>query len=139
MVVGEIAAGLRLALAGVGAAVSALNAVQIAVILPALIGTAYSIYSFLYSLKEFVIEFIATSPYTFFHENFNAIFQSDLFHLVSYSCSFKTLGMVFNFYFFAFMTFVILVGTSITLWAFTKFWPHVSSYIYALAKRVSGG
>lgn len=139
MIASEIVAALRLTLAGVGAAVSALNGVQLAIILPALVGTAYSLVQFLNSVKEFVIQFVLTAPFTNFDNLFSRIFNSDLYHLVSYCCSFKLLGTVFNFYYFVFSTFVVLVGTSIALWAATKFWPHVSGYIYALAKRVSGG
>lgn len=139
MIAGEAVAALRLTVAAVGSSLSALNAVQLAVIIPAIVGTAYSLLQFLNSLKEYVIQLVVSNPYNGFQDKFQSIFDSDLYRLLSYCCSFKFLGLTFNFYYFAFSTFIVLVGSSITLWAITKFWPTVSNYIYQLAKRLSGG
>lgn len=139
MFVGEAVAALRLTLAGVGAALSALNGVQLAILIPLIGGVVYSLIQLLNSCKDFLIELIVNSPYDDFSGSFDPIFQSDLYHLASYCCSFKTLGLVFNFYFFIFMTFVVFVGASIALWAGSKFLPTVTGYIYKLAKQVSGG
>lgn len=139
MIAGEAVAALRLTVAAVGSSLSAVNGVQLVLIIPAIVGTAYSLIQFLNSLKEYVIQLVVSNPYNGFQEKFQSIFDSDLYRLLSYCCSFKFLGLTFNFYYFAFSTFVVLVGSSITLWAITKFWPTISNYIYQLAKRLSGG
>lgn len=139
MIASESASALKLARAAVGSALSALNGIQLAIILPALGVTAYSLVQFLFSLKDFVTQLLFDDNYISFANEFRSIFESDLFHLFSYCASLDTLGLVFNFFFFAFSTFVVLVGTSIALWAATKFWPTVSEYLYKLAKQVTGG
>lgn len=139
MIVSEAVAAMRLTLSGVGAALSALNGVQLAFLIPLVGGFVYSLVQFLTSLRNFLMELVVNSPYDTFAQQFDPIFQSDLYRLVSYCCSFKTLGVVFNFYFFIFMTFVVLTGATIALWAGAKFMPTITRYIYGQARQVTGG
>lgn len=139
MYASEASAALKLARAYIGSFITTINGVQLVVILPAITGCIYAFSNFFYSLKNFVTQLIVHDFYASFSTEFQSIFESDLYHLFSYCISFDTLGLVFNFFYFVFTTFVTLLGTLITTWAITKYWPLVTGYIYRLVTQITGG